>query len=114
MKAALCGDVDDWSIVGQALRLPFFSSATDAFALQFGNMTKLVISGAANELEELEPKPAESSAAPVDFINASPFRQRAKDRDPTRDAILAGVAIAFLTFLGSIMIAVLLMHAPTR
>jgi pSer/pThr/pTyr-binding forkhead associated (FHA) protein len=65
------------------------------------------------QLEELEAKPAQSSAAPVDFMNASPFRQRAKDRDPTRHAILAGVAIAFLTFLGS-MIAVLLMHAPTR
>jgi pSer/pThr/pTyr-binding forkhead associated (FHA) protein len=64
------------------------------------------------QLEELEARPAESSVAPVDFTNASPFRQRAKDRDPTRDAILAGVAIAFLTFLGS-MIAVFLMHAPT-
>src|ERR1700688_2690057 len=52
MKAALCGDLDDWSIVGQALRLPFFSSATDAFALQFGNMAKLVINGTAHELTD--------------------------------------------------------------
>src|ERR1700719_4087640 len=50
MKAALCEGVYPRSIVGPVLRLPFFSSATDAVALQFGNMPKLVISGAAHEL----------------------------------------------------------------
>jgi hypothetical protein len=54
---------------------------------------------------------AESSAAPIDFANASPFRERGKDRDPTRTAVLAAAGVALLTFLGS-MIAVLLMHAP--
>jgi hypothetical protein len=44
--------------------------------------------------------------------NASPFRERAKDRDATRSAVLAAAGIALLTFLGS-MIAVFLMHAPT-
>ena len=62
-------------------------------------------------LEQIEAKPAESSAAPVDFANASPFRQRAKDRDPTRNAILAAAAVALVAFLAS-MIAVLAMHAP--
>ena len=62
-------------------------------------------------LKEIEAKPAESSAAPFDFTNASPFPQRAKDRDPTRTAIFAGAAVAILVFLGS-MITVLLMHAP--
>ncbi len=199
MNAALCGDVDDWSIVGQALRLPFFSSATDAVALQFGNMPQLVISGAAHELtdevitigratdnmividdpsvsgrhaqlqlagevyrlkdlgssngtcvngipvtetalrfedrirfgavdalfeqdmrgsqplpqvEELEARPAESSVAPVDFTNASPFPRRKQENDPIRTVILAAAAVALLVFLGS-MIAVFLMHAPT-
>jgi hypothetical protein len=198
MKAALCGDVDDWSIVGQALRLPFFSSATDAVALQFGNMPQLVISGAAHELtdevitigratdnmividdpsvsgrhaqlqlagevyrlkdlestngtcvngipvtetalrfddrirfgavdalfepdmrgsqplpqlEELEARPAESSVAPVDFTNASPFPRRKQKNDPIRTVILAAAAVALLVFLGS-MIAVLMMWAP--
>jgi pSer/pThr/pTyr-binding forkhead associated (FHA) protein len=60
---------------------------------------------------EIEAKPAESSAAPVDFASASPFRAREKDRDPTRTVVLAAAGIALLTFLGS-MIAVLFMHAP--
>jgi pSer/pThr/pTyr-binding forkhead associated (FHA) protein len=62
-------------------------------------------------LEEIQAKPADSSAAPVDFANASPFRQRAKDRDPTQKVILAAAAVALLAFLAS-MIAVLTMHAP--
>jgi pSer/pThr/pTyr-binding forkhead associated (FHA) protein len=63
------------------------------------------------DLRKVEAKPAEISVAPVDFGNASPFRQRLKDRDPTRIAVLATVAVAILAFLGS-MLAVLLMHAP--
>ncbi len=62
-------------------------------------------------LEEIEAKPAEMSAAPVDFSNASPFPRRAKNRDPVRTAIFGVAAVAILTFLGS-MIAVLLMHSP--
>jgi len=64
------------------------------------------------QLEEIKAKPAEMSAAPVDFANASPFRQRAKNRDPMSIAIFAAAAVALLTFLGSMM-AVLAMHAPT-
>jgi pSer/pThr/pTyr-binding forkhead associated (FHA) protein len=63
------------------------------------------------DLQKIEAAPAEMSAAPVDFANASPFRQRMKDRDATRTAIFAAAALALLAFLGS-MIAVLLMHAP--
>jgi pSer/pThr/pTyr-binding forkhead associated (FHA) protein len=63
------------------------------------------------ELEEIEAKPAEMSAAPVDFSNASPFPRRANDRDPVRTAIFGVAAVAILTFFGSMM-AVLLMHAP--
>ena len=62
-------------------------------------------------LEQIQATPAESSAAPVDFASASPFRQRAKDQDPTRNLILAAASVALVAFLAS-MIAVLAMHAP--
>jgi len=61
--------------------------------------------------EEIEAKPAELSAAPVDFANASPFPRRQEQEDPTRTAIFVGSAIVLLVFLGS-MIAMLMMHAP--
>ncbi len=63
------------------------------------------------EIQEVEARPAESSVRPADFANASPFPNRKKDRDPTRQAILAAAAIALLAFLGS-MIVVLMMQAP--
>jgi pSer/pThr/pTyr-binding forkhead associated (FHA) protein len=63
------------------------------------------------ELESIETKPGESSAAPSGFGNASPFGQRSTSRDPARLVVLGIAAVAALTFLGS-MIAVLFMHAP--
>ena len=54
-------------------------------------------------LQEIEANPAESSATPVDFANASPFPRR-------RQQILTAAVVAFVAFLGS-MIAVLTMHA---
>lgn len=63
------------------------------------------------ELETIEAHPAESSAAPATFSNASPFRERSTTRDPIQLAIFGITALAALTFLGS-MIAVLFMHAP--
>jgi pSer/pThr/pTyr-binding forkhead associated (FHA) protein len=62
-------------------------------------------------LEEIEAKPAQISAAPVDFANASPFPRRTKYQDPTRTVIFAAAGIAILAFLGS-MVATLMMHAP--
>ncbi len=62
-------------------------------------------------LAEIEAKPAQMSAAPVDFANASPFPRRTKYQDPTRTVIFAAAGIAILAFLGS-MVAVLTMHAP--
>jgi len=62
------------------------------------------------QLEELEAKPAESSVAPVDFTNASPFPRRKQRNDPIRTVILATAAGALLVFLGS-MIALLMMRA---
>jgi pSer/pThr/pTyr-binding forkhead associated (FHA) protein len=64
------------------------------------------------EQGEIAAKAAETSAAPVDFENASPFPRRSQDRDPARIAILAAAGVAILAFLGS-MVAVLTMHAPT-
>ena len=63
------------------------------------------------EIQEVEARPAESSSRPADFANASPFPNRKKDRDPTRQAILAAAAIALLAFVGS-MIIVLMMQPP--
>src|SRR5213596_1135400 len=64
------------------------------------------------QLKEIDVKPAEVSAAPVDFANASPFPRQKSHKDPTRTSIFVGSAVVLLIFLGS-MIAVLMMHAPT-
>ena len=61
--------------------------------------------------EEIQARPAESSARPVDFANASPFAGARKEKDPTRRLIFAAALAALLAFVGS-MIAVLLMRAP--
>jgi hypothetical protein len=63
------------------------------------------------ELEEIKATPAELSAAPVDFANASPFSRQKQQGDPVRNGIFIGLAIVLLVFLGSMM-AVLMMHAP--
>ena len=65
------------------------------------------------QVQEIAAKPAEASAVPVDFANASPFPRRKKEADPMRTALLAVAAVALFTFLAS-MIAVLMMHAPVR
>ena len=61
--------------------------------------------------EQVEARPAELSARPADFANASPFPGRTKTQDPARTAVLAAVAVAFVAFLASI-IALFLMRAP--
>lgn len=61
--------------------------------------------------EAVEARPAELSARPADFANASPFPSRKKKKDPARSAILAAVALAFVAFLASI-IALFLMRPP--
>jgi predicted component of type VI protein secretion system len=63
------------------------------------------------QLREIEARPAESSIAPVDFTNASPFRRQKQEADPTRKIFFIIALIAFAAFLGS-MLAVLMMHAP--
>jgi predicted component of type VI protein secretion system len=63
------------------------------------------------QLQAIDTKPAELSAAPVDFTNASPFPRRTEKNDPMRMAIFAAVTLAVLTFLGS-MIVVLMMRPP--
>jgi predicted component of type VI protein secretion system len=61
--------------------------------------------------EEVQARPAELSARPADFANASPFASARKEKDPTRRLIFAAALAAFLAFVGS-MIAVLMMRAP--
>jgi len=62
-------------------------------------------------IERIEAKGAETSAAPVDFENASPFPRRTKERDQVRTALVASAMVALLAFIGS-MVAVLAMHVP--
>jgi pSer/pThr/pTyr-binding forkhead associated (FHA) protein len=62
-------------------------------------------------LEEAEARPAESSARPADFANASPFQSRKAKQDPARTVVLAAAAVAFLAFLVSLL-ALVLMKAP--
>jgi predicted component of type VI protein secretion system len=62
-------------------------------------------------LEEIAATPAESSAAPINFQNASPFPRRQELRDPVRTMLFAAAAVALLTFLGS-TVAVWFMHGP--
>jgi hypothetical protein len=50
------------------------------------------------------------NAGPANFGNPS-FRSQREQSDAVRNAILIGLAIVLLVFLGS-MIAVLMMHAP--
>ena len=62
-------------------------------------------------LEETEARPADLSARPADFANASPFPSRKKTKDPARSAVLVAVALAAAAFLAS-MIALFLLRAP--
>ncbi len=62
-------------------------------------------------LPATDAKPAEVSARPADFGNASPFPRRRAQADPVRTAIYAAVAVAVLAFLAS-MLALGLMQPP--
>jgi pSer/pThr/pTyr-binding forkhead associated (FHA) protein len=64
------------------------------------------------QLTQIEARAAESSAAPVNFGNASPFQRQKQEADPTRKIFLIIALIALGAFLGS-MLAVLMMHAPS-
>ena len=64
-------------------------------------------------MEQIEAKGAETSAAPVDFENASPFPRRTKARDPMQTGVLIASGVALLAFIAS-MIAVLAMHPPMQ
>ena len=62
-------------------------------------------------LPTIEAKPAERSARPADFANASPFPKRNTENDPTRLALFAAAAVAILAFIGS-MLALAQMQVP--
>ncbi|MFN2542595.1 MAG: FHA domain-containing protein [Chthoniobacterales bacterium] len=63
------------------------------------------------QVEQIEVRAAESSMAPVDFRNASPFRSHEQAADPTRKIFFIIALIAFAAFLGS-MVAMLMMRTP--
>jgi hypothetical protein len=63
-------------------------------------------------LPESAAAPAEISARPSDFANASPFPRRTGENDPVRTALFAIVAVAVLAFLAS-MLALLQMQPPS-
>ena len=62
-------------------------------------------------LQQMEARPAQVSARPVDFANASPFPRRHRVKDPLRVAAFAAAGLAFLAFIGS-MLALAQMRAP--
>src|SRR5438105_1578832 len=63
------------------------------------------------EAGEIEARPAETSAKPADFANASPFPHRKKDKDTVATAVLAAAAAAIVAFLLS-MLGLLQIHGP--
>ena len=62
-------------------------------------------------LREVVARPADVSARPVDFANASPFQRRRTEKDPVRLAAFAAAGLALLAFAGS-MLALAQMRAP--
>jgi pSer/pThr/pTyr-binding forkhead associated (FHA) protein len=60
---------------------------------------------------EIEARPAEMSAKPADFANASPFPNRKKETDNLGRAIFAAAAIAILSLLLSLL-NLLRLHGP--
>jgi pSer/pThr/pTyr-binding forkhead associated (FHA) protein len=63
------------------------------------------------DLQPIEARPAEVSAAPASFVSASPFGPKSTTRDPWNIAAIIVSAIALVAFLASI-VAVLAMRAP--
>ncbi|MGZ5552775.1 MAG: FHA domain-containing protein [Chthoniobacterales bacterium] len=61
---------------------------------------------------DADAKPAETSARPADFENASPFPRRRTDKDPIRTAVYAAAALAILAFIAS-MLSLALMRPPS-
>ncbi|MBA3273710.1 MAG: hypothetical protein H0T11_07540, partial [Chthoniobacterales bacterium] len=64
-------------------------------------------------VEEVEARPAEVSARPADFANASPFPKRQSQRDPLRPMIYAAAGVAILAFVAS-MLSLAQMHSPVQ
>ena len=62
-------------------------------------------------LQQVEARPAEVSARPVDFANASPFPRRLTEKDPMRLAAFAAAGLALLAFIAS-MLSLAQMRAP--
>ncbi len=62
-------------------------------------------------LSNVAVQPAEISARPADFANASPFPHRRSEKDPARTAIFAAAVVAIVAFIAS-MLALAQMRPP--
>lgn len=65
------------------------------------------------ETGEINARPAETSEKPADFANASPFPDRAKEKDHVATAILAAAAVAIFAFFLS-MLSLVQIHGPAK
>ena len=54
-------------------------------------------------LSAVDARPAELSALPADFANASPFQKRTATRDPVRATLFAIAALAIVAFVASLL-----------
>lgn len=54
-------------------------------------------------LSAVDARPAEQSALPADFGNASPFQKRKAARDPVRTTLFAIAAMALVAFIASLL-----------
>ena len=81
---------------------PFVSFVPSDYSIKICSMPKLPFSDTTD---------VETSEAPIDFTNTSPFRPHRQESDQFGKAMFIGLGIVLVVFLGS-MIAVLMMHAP--
>ena len=63
------------------------------------------------ENDEIEARPAETSAKPADFANASPFPNRKKEKDTNALMVMAAGAVAIVAMILSLL-NLLRMHGP--
>ena len=98
------GDVPDQGVrAGDRIR---FGKVEASFELDVASAAQPL-----PQLAEAETRPADLSARPADFANASPFQTRKTKSDRTRKAVFAAVALACVALLVS-LVALALMKAP--
>lgn len=80
----------------------------DGDKIRFGKVEAIYTSEIPSEAQPLPEvpghhlKPAESSKPPADFANASPFKTKKKEKNPTGKAVLAFAVLSILAFVGAV------------